>query len=79
MVEGVERSWAQKTRNLLKKLDAKNAEIAKIAPNWNVSGTRRFCSSELRKVHYRRAAAGAKRPVMLVPRFYLQKRKANRN
>jgi hypothetical protein len=31
-----------KTRNLLIFRDAKNAEHAKIAPNWNVSGTRDF-------------------------------------
>jgi hypothetical protein len=31
-----------KTRNLLIFRDAKNAEHGKIAPNWNVSGTRDF-------------------------------------
>jgi len=31
-----------KTRNLLILRNAKNAENGKIAPNWNVSGTRDF-------------------------------------
>jgi hypothetical protein len=31
-----------KTRNLLILRDAKNAQNSKIAPNWNVSGTRKF-------------------------------------
>jgi hypothetical protein len=31
-----------KTRNLLILRDVKNARIAEIAPNWNVSGTRVF-------------------------------------
>ena len=37
-----EYSGALKTRNLLILGDAKNARIAEIAPNWNVSGTRVF-------------------------------------
>jgi hypothetical protein len=38
-----------KTHNLLIFRDAKNAEHGKIAPNWNVSGTRgfRFCCHPL--------------------------------
>lgn len=39
---GVGISRLLKTRNLQKTLHAKNAEIAKIAPSWNVSGTRLF-------------------------------------
>jgi len=34
--------WVLKTRNLLIFRDAKNAEHGKIAPSWNVSGTRRL-------------------------------------
>jgi hypothetical protein len=37
-----EYSGLLKTRNLLISRDAKNAENGKIAPNWNVSGTRRI-------------------------------------
>jgi hypothetical protein len=37
-----EYSGLLKTRNLLIFRDAKNAEHGKIAPNWNVSGTRDF-------------------------------------
>jgi hypothetical protein len=39
---GSEYSGLLKTRNLLIFRDAKNAENVKIAPNWNVSGTRDF-------------------------------------
>jgi hypothetical protein len=35
-----------KTRNLLIFRDAKNAKNGKIAPNWNVSGTRDFSFAE---------------------------------
>ena len=37
-----EYSGLLKTRKLLIFRDAKNAEHGKIAPNWNVSGTRTF-------------------------------------
>src|SRR5467141_894667 len=42
MVEAGESEYLEvlKTRNLLIFRDAKNAEHGKIAPNWNVSGTR---------------------------------------
>jgi hypothetical protein len=44
MVEagGVGIFWPLKTRKLLILLDAKDAQNHEIAPNWNVSGTRRL-------------------------------------
>src|SRR6266403_5943440 len=44
MVEAGESEYSAvlKTRNLLIFRDAQNAENGKIAPNWNVSGTRDF-------------------------------------
>jgi hypothetical protein len=39
---GSEYSAVLKTRNLLIFRDAQNVENDKIAPNWNVSGTRDF-------------------------------------
>jgi hypothetical protein len=44
MVEAGESEYSGvlKTRKLLTFRDAKNAEHGKIAPNWNVSGTRDF-------------------------------------
>jgi hypothetical protein len=47
-----------KTRNLLIFRDAKNAEHGKIAPNWNVSGTRgfRFSCPTVSLLRYLRAA-----------------------
>ena len=38
----MEYSGVLKTRKLLISRDAKNVEHGKIAPNWNVSGTRTF-------------------------------------